>query len=77
MVNLDESIFKIVSFEKKEPINPHNYMYIINPDESICKDKNLTLLIFVLTRRDNFIRRKTIRTTWSNKTLFSQMRVVL
>jgi len=67
---------KIVSFEKKEPINPHNYMYIINPDESICKDKNLTLLAFVLTRRDNFIRRETIRKTWSNQTLFSQMRVV-
>jgi hypothetical protein len=61
---------------KNETINPHNYIYIINPKESICKNKNLTLLAFVLTRRDNFIQRETIRTTWSNKTLFSQMRVI-
>jgi hypothetical protein len=59
-----------------ETINPHNYIYIINPKESICKNKNLTLLTFVLTRRDNFIQRETIRTTWANKTLFSQMRVI-
>ncbi len=61
---------------KNETINPHNYIYIINPKESICKNKNLTLLAFVLTRRDNFIQRETIRTTWANKTLFSQMRVI-
>jgi len=59
-----------------ETINPHDYFYIINPGESICKNKNITLLAFVLIKRDNFIQRDIIRTTWSNKTLFPQMRVV-
>jgi len=57
-------------------INPHDYVYIINPSESICRNKIVTLLVFVLTKRDHFIQRETIRKTWSNKKLFLQMHVI-
>lgn len=56
--------------------NHHNYTYIINPGESICKYKILTLIAFVTTQNDNFIQRETIRATWSNYALFPQMRVI-
>jgi hypothetical protein len=65
-----------ISKNESFTINHHNYTYIINPGESICKYKILTLIAFVTTQNDNFIQRETIRATWSNQALFPQMRVI-
>ena len=58
-------------------INPHNYKYLINPTFEVCDDSSEILLIVgVLSAPNNSANRYAIRSTWSNKTQFPNMRVV-
>ena len=49
---------------------------MINPDHSVCQNKDPFLLALVISSAENFARRITIRQTWANKTLYPFMTTV-
>lgn len=61
-------------------VNEHNFDYILNPLNSICKtnskDDKVFLLIYVHTAPDHFKRRVSIRETWAQRSLFTDTRIV-
>jgi hypothetical protein len=59
----------------KNYTNPHPYAYLVNPGHSICTNEVL-LLAFVTIAVNNFEQRDIIRTTWSNRKLFPQIKTV-
>ena len=66
-----------IPIETKSTINPHAYKYKINPRFDICRNSTeILLIVCVLSSASNFANRNAIRSTWSNKTLFPNMRVV-
>ena len=61
---------------QKEIVNFNNFSYVINPEGRICSKENVFLLVYVHTSPENYKRRVTIRETWSQKHLFTNVRIV-
>lgn len=59
-------------------VNPHDYKYLINPGESVCKNKGdeVFLLIYVHSSPKNLKNRMAIRETWSNHVSFPTTRTL-
>ena len=59
--------------------NPHEFVYLHNPDERVCEPRSakaLDLVAIVPSALENFDNRLTIRNTWANRLLFPQLRLV-
>jgi hypothetical protein len=61
---------------QKEIVNFNNFSYVINPEGRICSNEKVFLLVYVHTSPENYKRRVTIRETWSQKHLFTNVRIV-
>jgi hypothetical protein len=64
--------YNFKNFLITKPVYRRNYTFILNPTISQCSsaDKQLLLLAMVMVGPDRFDRRKEIRNTWANTTLF-------
>ena len=75
--NSTDGIYEV----QKEIVNFHNFSYLINPEHELCSnygnnENRLFLLIYVHSTPSNYKRRIIIRETWSNKNIFSNIRIV-
>jgi hypothetical protein len=61
---------------QREIVNFNNFSYIHNPEGRICSNQNVFLLVYVHTAPENYKKRLTIRETWSQRHLFSNVRIV-
>ncbi|CAF0833343.1 unnamed protein product [Adineta ricciae] len=59
-------------------VNPHDFLYILNPGYSVCNDSNsdLFVLVYVHSGPSNYQRRIVIRETWATRSLFPEMRLI-
>lgn len=67
-------------FIKKTIVNPHDFTYILNPGDEICRKTKdgspIFLLIYVHSAPRNFKRRLSLRETWARRSMFRDMRIV-
>lgn len=58
-------------------VNPHHFEYIVNP-VNMCRDKNLTYIVYVHSAPMNFKKRQMIRQTWGGKSVLLKynMRII-
>ncbi|CAF2715251.1 unnamed protein product [Rotaria sp. Silwood2] len=59
-------------------VNPHNFLYLLNPEYSVCDNSSspVYLLVYVHSGPTNYQRRVVIRETWATRTLFPDLRLV-
>lgn len=61
---------------QRDIVNFNYLTYIFNPKKQICSNQSVFLLVYVHTAPENYKRRLIIRETWSQRHLFSNVRIV-
>ncbi len=68
----EAEFYKIHSKE----VNPHNFKFIINPGNDICRQSPVFLLVYVHSAPENQKNRMVLRETWLNENLFPEIKHV-
>lgn len=64
------------NFVKNYIVNPHNFSYLLNPNDRVCDSPDVNILAYIHSSPHNFRSRQFVRETWSNKVLFPNLRTV-
>src|SRR6218665_1519917 len=68
---MEEYHFTDVKVDDNGPVNPHPFVFIVNPS-TLCKNRNVFLLVYIHSHPDNFERREIVRKTWGNVTWYKK-----
>jgi len=73
----DQDLLNLTTLTNSSTLNPQYKEFIklkLKPDSLCNQDKNI-VFAYIMTRVDSFEKRESIRRTWANSSLFSNLKV--